>query len=256
MKKFSSIVFLLIVFTISLALTSCNSICKHEDPTQIVTVEALAPTCQKTGLTEGMMCNLCGTMVVPQATVNIVKCKESDWIVDQKATKNQDGKKHTECTMCGKLITNRSIPAGSQGLKYLPIGDGTYVVSDIGNCTDNELVIPKSYNDCPISQIYWAAFYQCYSLKSVIIPNPVTEIDSSAFASCTSLVSVTIPNSVQSIGFQAFMDCELLLNIHFKGSVAQWNSIKKDNEWDFNTGNYTIYCTDGEIAKDGTVIYN
>ena len=29
----------------------------------------------------------------------------------------------------------------------------------------------------------------------------------------------------------------------------EWNAIKKDSSWDSSTGNYTIYCTDGEITK-------
>ena len=41
--------------------------CKHEDPAKIVVVEAVAPTCQKTGLTEGKKCTNCGTMVLPQS---------------------------------------------------------------------------------------------------------------------------------------------------------------------------------------------
>lgn len=254
MKKV--LVFLTFTVVLLLCLSSCNSTCNHDDPDKIVVLELEPPTCQRTGLTSGMKCILCDTMVVPQATVDIIECIESSWIIDKNPTKNQEGKKHTECTMCGKLIKNRIIPAGSQGLKYLLIGDGTYVVSSIGNCKDTELVIPKSYNDYPISKVYWMAFYQCNSLESVIIPDPVIEIDSAAFASCTSLASVTIPNSVQSIGFQAFYDCSVLSSIHFTGSVAQWNSIKKDDQWDFNTGNYTIYCTDGKIAKDGTVTYN
>ena len=32
--------------------------CKHEDPAKIVVLEAVAPTCQKTGLTKGLKCTL------------------------------------------------------------------------------------------------------------------------------------------------------------------------------------------------------
>ena len=48
------------------------------------------------------------------------------------------------------------------------------------------------------------AFYNCFSLTSVIISNGVTSIGGAAFLDCSSLTSVTIPNSVTSIGEEAF----------------------------------------------------
>ena len=48
------------------------------------------------------------------------------------------------------------------------------------------------------------AFYGCYGMTSVTIPNSVTSIGDMAFNSCSGLTSVTIPNSVTSIGVYAF----------------------------------------------------
>lgn len=48
------------------------------------------------------------------------------------------------------------------------------------------------------------AFYQCYSLTSIIIPSGVTTIGYGAFSNCTNLTSITIPNSVTSIDEYAF----------------------------------------------------
>ena len=36
-----------------------------------------------------------------------------------------------------------------------------------------------------------------------------------------------------------------MLKIAFK----EWNNIEKDQDWDKNTGEYTIYCSDGNIKK-------
>ena len=47
----------------------------------------------------------------------------------------------------------------------------------------------------------------------------------------------------------------MLNKIHFNGTVAQWQGIEFDSGWNGSTGKYTIYCTDGQIAKDGTVTY-
>ena len=57
---------------------------------------------------------------------------------------------------------------------------------------------------------------------------------------CSELTSITIPDSVTSIGFWAFSDCTGLKKINYCGTYAQWNAIYKGDDWDYNTGNYTI----------------
>ena len=56
-------------------------------------------------------------------------------------------------------------------------------------------VLPKPGTTC----IYDGAFYNCSSLKSVIIGNKVETISDSAFSNCSSLKSIIIPNSVKTI---------------------------------------------------------
>jgi hypothetical protein len=54
-----------------------------------------------------------------------------------------------------------------------------------------------------------------------------------------------------------------IFKINYNGTVSNWESIKKDVDkltgasWDcgLNTEPYAIYCTDGEIAKNGTITY-
>ena len=93
--------------------------------------------------------------------------------------------------------------------------------------------------------------------KNSIIPadGTVTAIGDYAFCDCTGLTSITIPNSVTTIGNRVFYYCAGLTRIDFSGTVEQWAKISKDTNWDHSTGDYTIYCTDGTITKDGTVTY-
>ncbi|NCC19273.1 MAG: leucine-rich repeat domain-containing protein, partial [Bacteroidia bacterium] len=64
------------------------------------------------------------------------------------------------------------------------------------------------------------AFWYCYSLSSITIPNSVTSIGYNAFYRCTSLTSITIPNSVTSIGDYAFENCSGLTSITIPNSVT------------------------------------
>ena len=73
------------------------------------------------------------------------------------------------------------------------------------------VTIPESvtYNGTTysVTSIGYDAFYRCYGLTSVTIPNSVTSIGDAAFYYCSGLTSVTIPNSVTSIGDDAFYYC-------------------------------------------------
>ena len=95
------------------------------------------------------------------------------------------------------------------------------------------------------------AFEGCSGLTSITIPASVTSIGSSAFYDCSGLTSITIPDSVTSIGYYAFGWCYRLTSITFNGTMEQWYSISKGGSWNYNTGYYTIHCTNGDISKNG-----
>lgn len=264
--------FVVIIMVVIIEVITTTEACKHDNPLEIVIIKSVSPTCCKAGLTEGMMCNLCGTMVIPQATIPKIDCIESNWIIDIEPTKSENGKRHTECTMCGKLFKEEVIYAGSQGLEYVELSNGNYFISGMGSCTDVDLVIPQMYTESivtsigvrafeycdtiksikipdSISSIGWGAFYGCSSLTDIVIPHGVTEITVKTFQNCSSLTDITIPNSVMFVDSQSFCGCVSLINIHFEGTVAQWQAIVKGKDWNYKTGNYTVYCTDGNVSK-------
>lgn len=345
------------------------SVCKHNN---VITVEGVDPTCTEEGYTWSRYCEDCNEVFVEKETIPVIDCIEGAEIVDKQTTKTQDGKTHTECTMCGKTISEFVIGKGSQGLKFELNSDGTYAVIDLGNCTDKDIVIPTVYYNIPVTTIgesafayydtiksitvsegittieaeafegcelltnvylpntlitigdcaffeckllksiaipdsviniggglfyncsslqtvtlnnnlaaiksykafwgYYGMFENCTSLKSISLPDTITSIEEYAFSGCsslkeitvgdnvvrikdyafygcTSLASISIGKSVVRIDYCAFDSCELLTNITFRGTKPQWESIYKDEYWDYNTGKYTVYCTDGSISK-------
>ena len=69
------------------------------------------------------------------------------------------------------------------------------------------------------------AFWTCYSLTSVTIPNSITSIGIGAFHSCHGLTSVIIPNSVTNIGKRAFANCTSLISIDVDANNANYCAV-------------------------------
>lgn len=148
----------------------------------------------------------------------------------------------------------------------------SYRVIGMEDTTATDIILASEYNGLPVTSIGEEAFCCCISLTSVYIPDGITSIGDRAFDSCSSLTritipdgvtsignwsfekcnslkSITIPHNLTSIGSCAFNKCSSLTDIKFSGTKEQWNAIKKDYGWNDNTGDYTIHCTDGDIAK-------
>ena len=100
------------------------------------------------------------------------------------------------------------------------------------------------------------AFKGCESLKTVIISGSVLTIGENAFLNCTSLESIDIPQSVTTVHMSAFKNCSSLTTINFNGTKKQWSLISKEDYWNYNTGEYSIYCTDETIPKIGAKMYD
>ena len=135
---------------------------------------------------------------------------------------------------------------GCSGLKSVTIPDGVTSIGEYAfrGCSGLiSVTIPDG-----VTSIGWSTFSGCSGLTSVTIPDSVTSIGGWAFSEC-SLTSVTIPDSVTEIGYRAFYGCSDLTTINFQGTKAQWQAIEKGNDWDVDTGEYTVICTDGTISK-------
>ena len=133
------------------------------------------------------------------------------------------------------------------GLPSVTIPEG---VTDIGegafsNCSGlTSVTIPSS-----VTHIGYSAFHECKNL-SIVFADGTTEIPAGALSGASGVISVTIPEGVASIGNSAFSSCRKLESICYFGTKAQWNCIQKGSYWNFDTGDYIIHCTDGDLAKD------
>ena len=107
-------------------------------------------------------------------------------------------------------------------------GDGELSEAEAAAVTDLGTVFEfnsdiTSFNELQyftgLTSIGIRAFYWCFDLTSVTIPNSVTSIGDYAFNWCA-LTSITIPESVTSIGYEAFEKCKGLSSIIIPNSVT------------------------------------
>ena len=239
---FATIIMIVLLF----AMVSCNNgggeieSCKHDDPSKIEIVPGVDPTCTDTGLTEGMKCTECDTMVVPQVISQALGHTEViDKAVEPTCTKTglTEGK---HCSVCGVvLISQNTIPTvecvagnwiiekeatksenGSQYKKCVFCGSRLEeeIIPFIGS-TDLAYKVNSDGETCTITGI------GNYKDTDVLVPcyingYKVTYIGDSAFESCISITSVVIPDSVTIIGDWAFEDCKSLTSVVIGNNVT------------------------------------
>lgn len=172
-----------------------------------------------------------------------------------------------KCVACGKAQP-------SEGLLYMPIGDGTCCV-DIGDCTDENIVIPeyspigdkvvqiKAYafagnNNLrsvqipeTVTVIGEGTFQQCKNLESVNLPSNITIIRSYTFSGCEKLKGVEIPAGVYKIGEEAFADCVAFESIVIPASVTKIGAFAFRDFSDCD-GSVTFERYDGWELHDST----
>ena len=198
---------------------------KHEHIEEII--PAVAPTCEGTGLTEGKKCSVCDTVTVPQTTTSKINCIAGDWIVDIEATKTEDGKRHKECTMCAKIMSEETIPAtGSLGLAYTVNSNGTScTITGIGTCTDSHVVIPTVIDGYNVTAIAKRAFYECTTMTEITIPASVTIIGTQVFYKAENLSTVYY-NSTYSSTENKFLNLSHITKVVFNGTSVPSNILK------------------------------
>ena len=88
-----------------------------------------------------------------------------------------------------------------------------------------DLVIPSTitYNDTVFAIISIAdyAFYQCFDITSVSLPNTLISIGDFAFHNCIGLISIDFGNRLNSIGQEAFVLCTALEHIELPETLTQ-----------------------------------
>lgn len=93
------------------------------------------------------------------------------------------------------------------------------------------------------------AFIRCTKLETVNLPETIETIERGAFSNCNALKTIKLPKSIKSIGKFALYNCKRVKEIKFAGNMQEWQSIKKIPNWDKETNDYEVICSDGKLSK-------
>lgn len=109
--------------------------------------------------------------------------------------------------------TEEVIDLSSKGLLFESLGNGTCLVSGIGNCTDRVILLPeKSPSGDTVIGIGDYAFRGCTTLRGIELTPSIRSIGAYAFYG-SSLESVFLPAETVSVGEYAFCGCYSLRSI-------------------------------------------
>ena len=211
-----------------------------------VVINGYAATCEKSGLTDGKKCFVCGEVLEAQKEIAKLDHSYTKTVVEPTCT--EQGYTIYKCETCGETkkadFVNAKGHDFSNNAQFCLNGCGTanpnYVAPDpstaqTGSCGDN--VIYSLNTETGVLTISGTGDMADYSLdndspfrqnssiiKSVIIENGVTSIGNYSFSGCANLINITIPNSVTSIGSYAFSDCTSLTSVTIGNSVTSIGS--------------------------------
>lgn len=164
-----------------------------------------------------------------------------------------NGELATEITI---PATVNDIPSGAfrscKSIKKVNIENGVKNIGDNCFCSSNieEVTLPDSIETIGIYAFGFS------NIREIIIPQKTLTTGCSILDSCSSLKKVIIKSKTIELARDLFYQCYSLTEIQFYGTIFEWQELKKDGDWDAGTNEYTIYCTDGTIAKDGTIDKN
>ena len=117
------------------------------------------------------------------------------------------------CVRCDRICYNYDLE-----FELIEIDGGhAYIVVGNGTSTDDELMIPPTYQGLPVVGVKSGAFANVGLLVSVVLPDTVTFVGSGAFKGCENLEEVVMPPSIVRIENDTFKYCSKLKNVTMPG---------------------------------------
>lgn len=119
------------------------------------------------------------------------------------------------------------------------------------NCRSlKHIVIPDGITSLGNQEYGGYCFYQCESLESIYLPEGITVIYDQTFAECDALKEIVLPSTITKLGSSIFEGLPSI-QIVYRGTIEQWNAIDKDTDWFYSLTNEQpiVHCIDGDVIN-------
>ena len=138
-----------------------------------------------------------------------------------------------------EIATDGKIYAVIDGVRYSLKDNCATVERQARNIAEANIPSLVVYKDAvySVTTICDSAFYDCYNLTNITIPDSVTTIGEYAFYNCTNLTSIIIPDSVTYIGECAFASRDIIIYCEAESQPSGW-----DLYWNYSEV-HNITCT-------------
>ncbi len=213
-------------------------------------------------------CSLCHqkveTEVIPKTSHS-----PGPWLIRKRATCQSTGEQVQECSQCSQELLIANLAKADHNTTTIPGYAATASTpgrTDKIACIDCRAIVQESLIIPPIDSIPFtydinSDGVSCtitgigdYTDHQLIIPDTiagykVSAIGDNAFSNRSFITTVYMPKSVSKIGNKTFQGCSGLTNITYQGTTAQWSALYKLRDWNADTGDYTVYCTNNSLTK-------
>ncbi len=255
MKKSKVIFIIWMTVVLTLVAVLVFALTKPQHIHEIAIDVAVAPTCTKTGLTEGKHCSVCGEVLLKQETV---AAKGHEIVIDAYVVPTCTKTGLTEgkhCSVCGEVLLKQETVAAkgheividayvaptctktglAEGKHCSVCGEVLLeqkIIAAKGHDMVNGVCRICGYNENKLSytlnsdkKSYCVSGIGTFTGTELIIPSvydnmPVTSIGNYAFYGCSQLKSIMLPYGVKSIGIETFYDCTSLISVTIPDSVT------------------------------------
>lgn len=135
---------------------------------------------------------------------------------------------------------------------YIIRNDKAYLLS-VKNLQTDTYSVPSELGGKEVAGWWALALHYSSTVTEIEVPDTI-EFLMASYANDgifgSNVKYVWLPHSIKSIGWNAFRRCSELTAIYYDGTVEQWHEIIKNPEWDAETGDYVVICSDGTLTKE------
>ncbi len=117
------------------------------------------------------------------------------------------------------MIVPVSVAQADTKIEHAYSGDFEYIIGDEGAVVtaylghSENVKVPEELGGSPVVALGDKAFFWCWAISSLSMPNSIKYIGKRAFDGCDSLTTILIPDSVELIAPGAFEGCESMESI-------------------------------------------